>query len=99
MGGDCPALLCAGAASPQVLGADLATTAQEVSKAVTEHPKESMRMVKGLEEKQWEQWLRALGLVSMEKRILRAELIVGCTFLRRGSRGAGSEAGAVPGQV
>lgn len=41
-----------------------------------------MRMVKGLEEKPCEV-LRALD--SLEKRILRAELIVGCSFLRRGS--------------
>lgn len=43
-----------------------------------------MRMVKGLEEKPCEV-LRALD--SLEKRILRAELIVGCSFLR-GSPGA-----------
>lgn len=32
--------------------------------------------------------MRPLGLFSLEKSILRAELIVGCSFLRKGSRGA-----------
>lgn len=42
-------------------------------------------MVNGLKEKPYKEQLRALGLLSLEKRRLRAELIAGISFLPRGS--------------
>lgn len=45
-------------------------------------------MVKGLEGKACEEWLRVLGLLGLERRRLRADLVAVCNFLMRG-RGEG----------
>lgn len=50
-----------------------------------------MRMVKALDGKMYEEWLRSLGLVSLEKRRLRVDLIVVFNSLIRRSRGAGTD--------
>ena len=48
-------------------------------------------MVKGLEGKAEEEWLRSLALFSVEKRRLRGELCAAYSFLQGGSGGRGAD--------
>ncbi|RMC21289.1 hypothetical protein DUI87_02150 [Hirundo rustica rustica] len=81
-GGDCPALLCAGVASPQVLG-DI-----KLLGSVQRRP---MKMVKGLEGKPYEELLRSFGLFSLEKKRLRGHIIAVYNFFVKGRGGAGTD--------
>ncbi|XP_065510249.1 uncharacterized protein LOC136000397 [Caloenas nicobarica] len=86
-GGDCPALLCTGAASREALGAVLGARGQKGSKATGECPEEATELVKGLEGKPYEERLNQW--VCSAWRRLRPH--GGYSFLTRGGGEAGAE--------
>jgi len=48
-------------------------------------------MVKGLKGKTYKEWLRSLGLFSLEKRRLRWDLLAVYSFVKAGSGGGGAD--------
>ena len=87
-GGDFPALLCTGAASPRVLGQFWVPQHKKDIKPLENAQRRATKMVKGVEEKLKEEELRSL---SVQLGGDRGILIVVLKILIRGRREAGTD--------
>ena len=83
-GGDCPTLHCSGVPSLRALCAVWAPQYKEDIRLLECIQTSGTKMVKGLKSKTYKEWLRSLGLFSLEQRRLRGDLITACNFLGGG---------------